>query len=929
LIIKNYREGQDAHKYLILDYDTLAILNSRQPEDKKIKCYPIGAVPKPGHSTESKVRQINDFSYPIGNSLNDCLDRDALFPVRFQGPKDIMATADSFEQEPGLLYGATLDVAGAYRNNPIRASSTRLQGVTIREYEHPIWSIDLYSPFGNASSGYDYGIPGQIIHDIHNSSSPQWRKASVDPYSSFTSTTWADDSALLEHDVDARLGESMACQYLAMTRVLGPSAIAEDKDSGWFKEGSILGLWFDFDNSQLSMKPDKIAKAWNRVTEVEQRDRLSRSMGDKLLGSLRYLSLVIRPAKAFFQRLHKFVISIRRGIVQRIPIEVLEDLTWMKLVLLCGKLNNVKFADILDLTSPDVMCVMDASGEGSCAVDVTNQRAFVHAHSDEDAQLFAQVAGNSEDALGINVMEMSSALHAALLWAPAWHKANKVTHVHFCLDNVSAVAWINKRYSPNERGQNIVRLLTLVEILFNLRFSASYIPGEENILADAGSRLSDPDKYILFKELTNDIQVIQLPNTIASVSTMWHSFFKDMRGVKAPAVNMSSTGNNGLLGAPLWVTAPHYQEYQARIMNNWPNSPHKHGILDFLRLINKTQSQQSPINWQPSGLSTSKPTSPYALSHHSTFSSVESSDYHNQSPHDCLSTQQCSEASPLKPIGLSAHPAVYGESQFSRTSFSSDDRKCHLLGPNSTGLSYNEGIFNFGMIGKKNASQKPRQSYPSYYEAPKTINTGEEKGAFCTSQETQPFVQCSQQDCYVRNTTQGMEKKTAQLQKQQDQGFQPTWCQKKLKMRPEHLGGMKQDIHSIHYESEEHQHYSTQRLTRMKSRSLEDGNRIVMNGTSNLKQAVPNHYQEVCSHPQPGYLIDGVHPTHRPSRSHGGDVNNTKFEPQSIIQKWRFSGDKVMENKFSGCVLSLDLKTRESMSTSHSMYYSSYGSSQF
>ena len=909
LIIKNYRQGQDEFKYLILEYDTLKILDARQPCNKKIKCYPIGAVPKPGYDTNTKIRQINDFSYPDGDSLNDCLDRAALFPVKFQGVKDVMRAALTVKDrcsDKNNVYGATTDVAGAYRHNPIKASSTRLQGVTLKEYDIPIWSVDLYSPFGNAASGYDYGLPGKIIHDVHNAANPQWRWASRNHLASFQSTTWADDTAIIEQDDDNRLVESLMTQYLAMTRILGPDAIAEEKDSGWFRQGSILGLEFDFDKSLVSMKPEKIAKALLRIAEVDNVDRLSRSTGEKLLGSLRYIGVIIHPAKAFFQRLHKFVMAIKRGQVQRINRSIRDDLAWMRIILMCGQLNNIPFDRVLEVAPYDIECVMDASGVGSCAADITNKWAFIHTHSTENMALFRGAAGNLHDALGINILEMTSALHAAILWAPSWHNPERVMHILFRLDNVSAVSWINRRYSPNERGQNIIRLLTLIEVLYNLRFSAAYIPGEENVLADAGSRLSEPHKSVLFYQLTNNFQVVQLPPKVENASMMWPHFFSVTHGQKEPMTNTNSTGVSGRNGAVNSNILQYCPDVQNKIPSNWLNSYRKHGVQDFLQYMSEIQSELLVVSCPRLNPTTDKQTFLWLPIFHSNSYSKASNDYplaepRNESPLTLLSSVPPTAES----IGLPAHPVVYGESQFYHTSSCSADPKYHSSRATSNTGSFCVGTtLNSGMKKNKNVTRRKPCAFQSTYEEPRMINSKMERCDLCSNRQAEPFAQFTQPVSYVPNMTRDTMIKTNHLQQQVDKKLQQKWYPVLSKKQQQELEGIQRNTHFIHCASEVQQHWPTLDKKPLRSNYWADGNPIVFKDISDPVHQDSNHYQETCYNNVRSKIYEadifGEYPTHSPSRSRGVDINQNLLSP--LICTFRngdFPEAQPMENNVS------------------------------
>ena len=833
LIVKNYREGQDDLKYLILDIDTLRILNERQPNDKKIKCYPIGAVPKPGFEMDEKIRQINDFSFPCGDSLNDCLDRKAFFPVTFEGPRVIMENAQTKQDAHTAIpiRGATTDVAGAYRNIPIQSSSTRLQGATLREYSTPVWSIDLYASFGNASSGYDYGLPAQIMHDLHNGSESQWRHQSHNIFDSFTSTTWADDSTLLEFNADARLMESLVSQYRIITRILGPNAIASDKDSGWFAHGPSLGLLFNFTTFELSMKPDKIAKALFRINMALGMNRLSKTFGEQLIGSLRYVGLVVQTAKAFFQRLHRFVVSIKRGMSKHITTDIIDDLNWLRLVLQHGQLNKIPFSQLTRSTHADIECVMDASGSGSCTADLTNSWAFVHTHSPEDQALFGDTKGNSTDALGINVLELSSTLHAALLWAPLWSQPDRQVHINFQLDNTSAIAWLNKKYSPNSRGQHIVRLLALIEVIYNLRFTATFIPGVENILADAGSRLDEPSKQKIFSELTNSFQVRVLPSNFGNVSMLWSRFFPTKPGQQVPTINTADIGINGPDGVPSMDIGLSCQGTPNAIRNNLPNMQHTCGVSGLIDFIMETQLELSWEKYLPFVRCTRSSIQKSWNYHPSSLLSKVLPDYPNLNPSDCQLTWKSCDGSLTTSTGIALENDVIGARSSSLISSCSDDQKSSLPDHQGIGLCFDDAISDFGTTRCENANPWKHPVSPYFSEEQRLINTHQVWKDLCLNQEIPPSVPLLLPEYCALSTTQDLIQKKDQFHLDLEQKCKQEPQQHGLRQRQANVDATQKDMDFTPLELAELQHYSTQKKTHCVSNYLADGNPIAMKAT--------------------------------------------------------------------------------------------------
>ena len=244
------------------------------------------------------------------------------------------------------------DVNSAYRHIPIAAESARLQCVSIPEFD--IIIIDLAAPFGNKASGYAFDLPATIINDLHNNSEPHHPVTVASAPETFCSSKWADDSALVDYSLLSRLQESKWAQYKAMVLTLGPSAIQMDKDTPFFTFGSCLGLLIDTKANEVSMKQEKIDKALFRIANVKASTRISKTVGLELLGSLRYVSLVLRPAQAFIQRIQRFVSRIARGRSKYVTAEVRDDLSRLEQALFIASLNATPFDTILRTTVPDV-----------------------------------------------------------------------------------------------------------------------------------------------------------------------------------------------------------------------------------------------------------------------------------------------------------------------------------------------------------------------------------------------------------------------------------------------------------------------------------------------------------------------------------------------------------------------------------------------
>ncbi|EGZ08141.1 hypothetical protein PHYSODRAFT_527017, partial [Phytophthora sojae] len=269
-----------------------------------------------------------------------------------------------------------------------------------------------------------------------------------------------------------------------MLATLGPDAINEAKFSTWSTKLVVLGLLWDTKSRTVSMPSGKVAKALSRLREVIVAARATRHQLEKLLGSLRHISLCYRSARAFFQRLH--AIWPRFGPV-RISTSVLQDLLWVESLLQHDAMNGISTSLLAGTSEPCVHLFMDASDSG-LAVLYPAIREYIRVQFDSaETQVLRATTEFS-----INTRELISAVLAVLVWGPMWKRVpadiKRPIHVRCWIDNLSATAWIARHRACHPAGQELLRVLSCAEVEFGLHVSAVHIPGAQNTLADMGSR---------------------------------------------------------------------------------------------------------------------------------------------------------------------------------------------------------------------------------------------------------------------------------------------------------------------------------------------------------------------------------------------------------------------------------------------------------
>lgn len=517
-LVKNLRKGQDNDQYLILDIELAGTIPG-------LVCSPFGAVPKGDKPLEEDCRIIHDLSFPAGESINDNTDLTASVPINYDGVRDMvkraLALANFTKREIKFMSG---DVASAFRHIPINAEFVQYFAGTVPELG--ILVIDLCCPFGWCNSPAEYWIAGSAISFIY-SSTPLSQSAFDQGYRApLEGQAWCDDHNCIEPEVGTRLEEANLALRSAMIEVLGPHAINEEKFTRWSSTGSSLGLHWDFKKFELRMPPHKIEKATCRINAVFASHITTARSLNKLMGSLRHVSACLKPAVAFFQRVATLQRFARGKRFVVIPQDVREDLRWFKAVLQTERLNRVSFRMFLDVQPPQYHIFMDASDLGLCALFPEKRQYLLVKFSEEELAMINESKDQKVFALSINIREFMSAAFAALVWSPLFvNNSGETTHVRFWLDNTAAIAWNNKKASRHSFGQLLIRLLAFHEVRYGLHFSASHIPGIDNEIADAGSRIWDsPAMSDKFANYTLHWSQVFIPESWRDLSAVWEHY---------------------------------------------------------------------------------------------------------------------------------------------------------------------------------------------------------------------------------------------------------------------------------------------------------------------------------------------------------------------------------------------------------------------
>ncbi|GMF51272.1 unnamed protein product [Phytophthora fragariaefolia] len=171
------------------------------------------------------------------------------------------------------------------------------------------------------------------------------------------------------------------------------------------------------------------------------------------------------------------------------------------------------------LPEPDVVVEMDACDYGLCALDTKANIALTYRFRHMSFSLL-HASRSGKPMASTSIFGNCSPVHLLPTnGVPGAPEGHRPLHVHFRIDNTSAVAWQNRLAS-----RNIIRLLGNWESSLNLRFSASHIAGVDNTRADAGSRIAAHPSYATkFKELTRGWTQVSPTIDVRGLSSLWRN----------------------------------------------------------------------------------------------------------------------------------------------------------------------------------------------------------------------------------------------------------------------------------------------------------------------------------------------------------------------------------------------------------------------
>lgn len=450
------KNPEPVQKYVDNEVTEQRILGPFTPEEAThIHVSRFGVIPK--RHQPGKWRLILDLSSPEGKSINDGIDKE-WSSLQYESVDDAARIL------MGLGRGAMLakiDIAHAYRNVPVHPTDRYLLGMRWKEGTY----VDTALPFGLRSAPKIFCALSDALEWILLQAGITSCLHYIDDFL----TLGAPDSPECERnlriitDICRRLGIP-----LAIEKVEGPIA--------W-----IIFLGIELDSRSMSMRlpQEKLQHLKELIAQwMTKRAATKRSMLS-LIGELAHACKVVTPGRIFLRRMIDLAHS-RKSLEHwiRLDQEFQSDLHWWHLFL--GQWNGVSLLASHVYHEPDITLFTDASGKWGCG-GTTGHDWFQCAWSEQWAEV------------NITTKELVPVILAVAIWGPHWASG----HVLVRSDNMAVVEILKARSSRDPRVMHLLRCLHFFSAKYDIRVSASHIPGVENSMADALSRDDLPQFFLL------------------------------------------------------------------------------------------------------------------------------------------------------------------------------------------------------------------------------------------------------------------------------------------------------------------------------------------------------------------------------------------------------------------------------------------------
>ena len=418
-----------------------------EPPFKNCVISPIGVVPK---KEQGKFRMIHHLSYPKGNSVNEAIakeEKTVFYPSVDDAIEVILKSGDN-------VWLAKTDIKSAFRIVPVHPDHYSALGICWQGKYY----FDRCLPMGCATSCKIFTGISDCLVDLFNRTSGKCECINV-----------LDDFLFIGKNKE-KTGQALA-DFLAMCNKIGVP-IAKEKTEGPYQKITFLGIEIDAADQEVRLPNEKLVQYVPCLEKTMKRNKAKCQELQSLAGKLQFACYVVPQGRAFLRRLYDvfggWETSLKPYHHIRITREVKRD---MEMWLIFFKQFNGRCMFKRE-SQPDKHLITDASGSIGFGLIFGSKWAYGPWPIEWES-------------LGIVFKEMFPIALVVCKWP--MRLENSILKCES--DNMAVVHTINSFSCKCADTMVLVRKMALTCLRFNIRIYAIHVPGVQNVLADALSRL--------------------------------------------------------------------------------------------------------------------------------------------------------------------------------------------------------------------------------------------------------------------------------------------------------------------------------------------------------------------------------------------------------------------------------------------------------
>ena len=460
--------------------------------DRQPHCiHALGAILKPS----GKYRPITDASRPEGVSINCYMEQ----TFKSFSYNSIDTVSDSMTRG---CYMAVTDITAAYRTVMVRPCDRTYQGLVWPIEGESRFVQDNYLSFGTRVAPYIFNaITDAVARYVtaHGYFCINYLDDFLVMGSSYKNCRAAQ---LFLHKTLRALGF-----YISYNKVRSPSQVQ-----------LYLGVELDSLEMQLRLPEEKLDKLKIELQFFAGRRRATKKQLQRLCGILGHCSTLVKGGRTFSHRVISMLASFTGGRrYVTLSQNFHKDLDWWA--------DFAKwFNGTAKIIQPPIhtsMVTTDASGTGYGAffgIDWISGQWEQNLVMSVDRHKHCQPSPSLEIPKDINVRELYPVLESLWRWGHLWrnHKVQCVT------DNTQVVAALNAGRVNNDKSMDLLRRIFWQTVIYNCHLVGIYLPGKDNVIADAISRVSSAADLPVFLccRRKSEASSVGLPSRGTSVPCM-------------------------------------------------------------------------------------------------------------------------------------------------------------------------------------------------------------------------------------------------------------------------------------------------------------------------------------------------------------------------------------------------------------------------